>query len=199
MDIAILVAKIIVVVFFFLALFVTISIIVDVVCWMVAKVTEGCAWVIGKIIALTITIISRFFIMLRDLFLLVWSALTNPIVHFFKSGWDKLTGTLKLWSLYWKYGRSEFKSFRTFCHHMRGEDNTEKDQPKENPKPDNPYQDALALFGFSDTESLTKADLKKRYRTLISHVHPDKGCPTSVLAGQVNRALSIIKQKRKWK
>jgi len=193
MDIAIYIIKIIAAIF---ASLVLLGILYQVGLWMFVKLINGGDWLIVHTVKWTIAILSGLFIKARDLFLLLWSAITSPIVHLFLSCWRRLTETLKLWSLYWRYGRSEFKSFRAFRRHMRDE---EDQSPQENPKPIEPYQDALALFGFTQTENFTKTDLKKRYRVLISHVHPDKGCPTSVLARQVNRALATINQKRKWK
>ena len=117
---------------------------------------------------------------------------------------------LKLWQLYWQYGREEFNSFRSFARYMRGEgdDREKQEQKNENrekrraPPPEPPadkFKDALQLLGFSEADELTRATLKQRHRELISRVHPDKGCPTPFLAQQINDAVKIIKQRRNWK
>ena len=93
---------------------------------------------------------------------------------------------------------------------MRGEgdDREEQEQANENQEqrkasppqpPADKFKDALQLLGFSETDELTRATLKQRHRELISRVHPDKGCPTQILAQQINDAVKIIKQRRNWK
>lgn len=145
-----------------------------------------------------------------DLLRLLYGTIAPPIIELTTSSLTRAQETLKLWQLYWKYGRAEFPSFRSFCRYMQGEgddreqqDQTnEKKQERRTPPPEQPvnkYKDALQLLGFSESDSLTCATLKQRHRELISRVHPDKGCPTPVLAQQINDAVKIIKQKRGWK
>ena len=141
---------------------------------------------------------------------LVAEAISAPMAQVTAERWVLLLEFLKLWQLYWKHGRAEFNSFRAFRKYMRGEGDDREQQDHENqqererkdtppPKPTNAYTDALALLGFSETDSLDRALLKRRHRELISRVHPDKGCPTPVLAQQINDAVKLVKQKRGWK
>jgi Sec-independent protein translocase protein TatA len=161
---------------------------------------------------LTVAIIRgllRLFHLSLQLLKLGAGAISAPIARVTEEWWVVLLEFLKLWQLYWKYGRAEFNSFRAFRNTMRGEaddqeqqTDSEKDDESKNtppPKPTNAYTDALQLLGFSETDSLDRALLKRRHRELISRVHPDKGCPTTVLAQQINDAVKLVKQKRGWK
>lgn len=113
---------------------------------------------------------------------------------------------LKLWQLYGRCGRSEFRSFRSFCKYMRGEgDDREKDDRQDQEekahsgKPADAYRDAIRLLGFAETDAFDRALLKQRHRKLMSRVHPDKGCPTSVLAQQINDAVSLVRKRKGWR
>jgi len=145
---------------------------------------------------------------------LAYEVISAPIERIAMERSIAIQELVKLWQLYWQYGRDEFRSFRSFCRYMRGEGDDreeeeqvsekEQDQKREREtppekKPANAYKDALLLLGFSESETLDLALLKKRHRELISRVHPDKGCPTSILAQQINDAVKLVKQKRGWK
>lgn len=142
---------------------------------------------------------------------LIYDAIAPPVITLVTEWWASILEYHKLWQLYWQYGREEFTSFRSFARYMRGEgDDREEQQNQANenqeqrraPPPEPPadkFKDALKLLGFSEADQLTRATLKQRHRELISRVHPDKGCPTPILAQQINDAVKIIKQRRNWK
>ena len=145
-----------------------------------------------------------------DLMRFLYETIAPPTIALAAKLEASLLEFLKLWQLYWQYGREEFTSYRSFARYMRGEgdDREEQEQANENqekrrtPPPEPPtdkFKDALKLLGFSEADQLTRATLKQRHRELISRVHPDKGCPTPILAQQINDAVKIIKQRRNWK
>jgi hypothetical protein len=102
----------------------------------------------------------------------------------------------KLRQLYWKYGYTNFKSFKAFKRHMRGEEEPQQKKPEHK---EGSFEEALEIMGFTDGQSLTQTDLKARYRQLISTLHPDKGFPNRLFAQQVNNAFALIMQVKKWK
>lgn len=61
------------------------------------------------------------------------------------------------------------------------------------------YERALDLLGLLGVERLTRLDVKRRQRELISVVHPDKGFPNRVFAQQVNEAVAIINRHHNWR
>lgn len=61
------------------------------------------------------------------------------------------------------------------------------------------YDDALALLGLTGVTPLTSTVLKQRYAELIRLVHPDRGCPSRVLAQQVNAAVMLIRRTHGWR
>ncbi|MEW8508977.1 MAG: hypothetical protein AB2598_19990 [Candidatus Thiodiazotropha sp.] len=145
-----------------------------------------------------------------DLIRFLYETIAPPTIALAAKLEASLLEFLKLWQLYWQYGREEFASYRSFARYMRGEGDdregqeqiNEKQQKRRAPPPEPPtdkFKDALQLLGFSEAEQLTLATLKQRHRELISRVHPDKGCPTPFLAQQINDAVKIIKQRRNWK
>ncbi|MCG8042452.1 MAG: hypothetical protein JAZ17_03550 [Candidatus Thiodiazotropha endolucinida] len=144
-----------------------------------------------------------------DLLRLLYETIAPPVIALAACWETSILEFLKLWQLYWQYGREEFRSFRSFSRYMRGEGDDREPQEKTSEKkeerkapPEQPadkFKDALQLLGFSEADALTKATLKQRHRELISRVHPDKGCPTPILAQQINDAVNIIKQRRNWK
>lgn len=93
--------------------------------------------------------------------------------------------------LYLKHGRKDFGSFSDFKRHMLGDEEEERAQKSE-------YEEALEILGFSTNAAFTPLELKKRYREILSIVHPDKGFPNGVFAQQINDAVMTIKRERKW-
>jgi len=145
-----------------------------------------------------------------DLLRFLYETIAPPVIVLTARLEASLLEFLKLWQLYWQYGRDEFTSYRSFARYMRGESDdreqqeqvNEKQEKRRTPPPEPPadkFKDALQLLGFSEADQLTRATLKQRHRELISRVHPDKGCPTPILAQQINDAVKIIKQRRNWK
>jgi hypothetical protein len=59
------------------------------------------------------------------------------------------------------------------------------------------YQKAIEIFDFRAGEDFSLTDLKKRYRSVMANVHPDKG-GTNFFARQANEALEVIKKKKGW-
>jgi hypothetical protein len=158
------------------------------------------------IIGLLQSIFSYGFQLLR----LVFGVIFNPVKQVAAKLWVSFLDWLEVRLLYWKYALKEFKGFHFFRQHMNGEEDDREHQKRGNEKEKesandpsnketNAYTDALQLLGFSKTEYLDRALLKKRYRELISRVHPDKGCPTPVLAQQINDAVNLVRQKRGWR
>ena len=182
--------------------------------WLSNVVASACNYLTDAVSTAIIRTLQRSICYSLQLIQLAYGALSAPIKRIAIERWLALQERLKLWQLYWQYGRDEFRSFRSFCRYMRGEGDDreqeehesekeqEREKERESPpekKPANAYKDALLLLGFSENEPLDLALLKKRHRELISRVHPDKGCPTPILAQQINDAVNLVKQKRGWK
>lgn len=201
--------------FFFGAIYlfgfvVLLAVIAKVLEWLSGVIADACKHLTNYISAVTIRLLQSFFGYSFQLLRLVCAAIFTPVKQIAVKWFVSLLEWLKLWQLYWKYGRAEFNSFHSFYKYMRGEGDDREQQDHENQqeqegadtppdKPTNAYTDALQLLGFSKNESLDRALLKQRHRELISRVHPDKGCPTPVLAQQINDAVKLVKQKRGWK
>ncbi|WP_157292807.1 J domain-containing protein [endosymbiont of Ridgeia piscesae] len=182
--------------------------------WLSYVVASACNYLTDAVSTAIIRMLQRAMSYGLQLIQLAYGAISAPIKRIAVECWLALQERLKLWQLYWQYGRDEFRSFRSFCRYMRGEGDDreqeehesekeqERERKRETPSPEKPanaYKDALLLLGFGETESLDLALLKKRHRELISRVHPDKGCPTPILAQQINDAVKLVKQKRGWK
>ncbi len=179
--------------------------------WLSNVIASACNYLTDTVSTAIIRTLQRSMSYGLQLIQLAYGAISAPIKRIAMERWLALQERLKLWQLYWQYGRDEFRSFRSFCRYMRGEGDdreeqdeheSKKEQERETPPPEKPanaYKDALLLLGFSENESLDLALLKKRHRELISRVHPDKGCPTPILAQQINDAVKLVKQKRGWK
>ncbi|MEW8524848.1 MAG: hypothetical protein AB2552_17510 [Candidatus Thiodiazotropha endolucinida] len=189
--------------------FVALGVIGKVLAWLAEVVATGCNRLIDMVSAAIIQGLQRFLRSSLEWLQLIYSALSAPLKRIAAEWAQTLQEELKLWQLYWQYGRNEFRSFRSFARYMRGEgddreqqtDESKKEQEREAPpeKPTDAYKDALLLLGFSETEPLDRTLLKRRHRELIGRVHPDKGCPSSILAQQINDAVKTIKQRRNWK
>lgn len=124
---------------------------------------------------------------------------TLAYAHKWKALWAE---HYKMWELWLEYGVDNFDSFSQFKRAMNGEEeprNEDEEKMDNEPKPPKDrYNEALALFGFNEGEVFNIEDLKKRYRALISAVHPDR-CHSNILATLVNEARDLIKKRRKWK
>jgi hypothetical protein len=59
------------------------------------------------------------------------------------------------------------------------------------------YSRAVEIFDLQGSEDFTLSDLKKRYRSVIRNVHPDRG-GSNFFAKQANEALSVIKKQKGW-
>ncbi len=174
--------------------------------WLIEKAEDLAEWLSYVVITIINSLVSLIAAMLLAFF--------RPFIIFFSWLFNGIFEFFKLLELYWKTDQQEFKSFWAFRRYMRGEEdpkpndqqNQKQNQQQQNnqqappkkDKPKNTYHEALTLLGFPVDSSFTKTDLKKRYRELISRVHPDKGCPTSTLAQQINDAVTTIKQRRNW-
>ena len=144
--------------------------------------------------------------MLWELFKIAVLWMAVPVRQWLSALMTAFREHCKLRVLYWKYGHREFASFRAFRRHMLGEegdsDSGTGDSQESGPgtaTPRSRYQEALELLGFAADQALTLAMLKARHRQLIGMVHPDKGCPTGAFAQQINDAVNVIKQERKWR
>lgn len=152
-----------------------------------------------------------------QLLTLVAIAISSSIARITAECWEMLLEELKLWQLYWKYGRAEFNSFRSFRKAMRGEedeqddtnedrerednnhsDNTKQENKEQTKKPSD-YQNACSLLGLPKNENFTQKEFKLRYRKLISKHHPDKGSKSPEMAQRINDAAKTIKQRRNWR
>lgn len=99
--------------------------------------------------------------------------------------------------LYREEYADDFKSFRAFKAYWDALQNGEEpgaDGDTDPPKAD-PFTRAVHLFGLP--ESFGKADLEKRYRTLMRGVHPDIAGPNE-LAQQLNEARDLINRRMGW-
>jgi hypothetical protein len=140
---------------------------------------------------------------------LIWTGICKAIalpiqtvstyLYKWKALWDE---HYKMWELWLEYGVDNFDSFAQFKRAMNGEEeprNEDEDKvDNETKPPKDRYKEALALFGFNEGEVFNIEDFKKRYRALISAVHPDR-CHSNTLATLVNEARDLIKKRRKWK
>lgn len=70
-----------------------------------------------------------------------------------------------------------------------------REEEEAEPGADDPYREALRIFGLSD--GYTKEELQARYRELHKRVHPDTGGSTA-FAQQLNAAYDILKRRR-WR
>ena len=189
--------------------FVAVGVIGKVLTWLAEVVATGCNRLIDMVSVAIIQGLQRFLWSSIQWLQLTYNALSAPLKRITVEWAQTLQEELKLWQLYWQYGRDEFRSFRSFARYMRGEgddreqrtDESEKEQERKAPpeKPADAYKDALLLLGFSESEPLDRTLLKRRHRELIRLVHPDKGCPSPKLAQQINDAVKVIKQRRNWK
>ena len=59
------------------------------------------------------------------------------------------------------------------------------------------YQRAVEIFDLQDMNDFTLSDLKKRYRSIMGKVHPDRGGST-FFTKQANEALEVIKRRKQW-
>jgi hypothetical protein len=101
----------------------------------------------------------------------------------------------------------DFPTFRAFRRFYRavanGEDPeytgddpwSQRGRTRETASGIDPYKAALRLLGLP--EEFTKADLQRRFRTLIKGVHPDVVGPNE-LATQLNDAYTLIKERKGW-
>ncbi|MES9970306.1 MAG: J domain-containing protein [Candidatus Thiodiazotropha sp.] len=194
----------------FVGLIIALGVVGKVLKWLAEVVATGCNRLIDTLSAAIIRGLQRMLRSSLQWLQLTYSALSAPTKRLAAEWAQAGQEGLKLWQLYWEYGREEFRSFRSFARYMRGEgdDREEQEQEEENqerrrtPPPEPPpdtYKEALQLLGFSEAEELTRAMLKQRHRELIRLVHPDKGCPSPKLAQQINDAVKVIKQRRNWK
>lgn len=178
--------------------------------WLFDVLTEICNRLTNYLSAAIIRLLQSFFNYGLQLLRLVFAAIFDPVKQVFAELRVLFLDWLELRQLYCKYLRKEFKCFHFFRPQMSGEEDDWEQQKRGNEKEKesankpsnketNAYTDALQLLGFSTTEYLDRALLKKRYRELISRVHPDKGCPTTVLAQQINDAVNLVRQKRGWR
>lgn len=109
--------------------------------------------------------------------------------------------------LYRKDFARDFPTFRAFLRFYRavarGEDPEYTDddpwsqrwRARETASGIDPYKAALRLLGLP--EEFSKADLQRRFRTLIKGVHPDVVGPNE-LATQLNDANALIKERKGW-
>lgn len=195
----------------FIAVTIIMAIVMEVGSFLLDTAKTGAQWVVEKaedLADLVSYIIKGLLCVLFGLLIAAPLGLCHQFVKLFPLIFNYVLELFKLLELYWKTDQQEFKSFWAFRRYMRGEDNPEPKQdknrqnrqqaPPKQDKPRNTYQIALELLDLPADNSFTQSDLKKRYRTIISRVHPDKGCPTPVLAQQINDAVKIIKQRRNW-
>lgn len=190
----------------FVGLIIALGVVGKVLKWLAEVVGTGCNRLIDTLSAAIIRGLQHLLRSGLQWSQLTYSALSAPTKRLSAEWAQAGQEGLKLWQLYWEYGRDEFRSFRSFARYMRGEggdreqqtDESEKKQDRSKPPPDT-YKEALQLLGFSEAEELTRAILKQRHRELIRLVHPDKGCPSPKLAQQINDAVKVVKQRRNWK
>lgn len=91
--------------------------------------------------------------------------------------------------LYREEYAEDFPSYRAFLRHWRAL------QAAEQAKTD-PLQQAIRLMGL--TEPFTREDLKERFHTLITGIHPDLVGPNE-LAAQLIAANTLICERKRWK
>jgi hypothetical protein len=128
---------------------------------------------------------------------LLWDAYATQVVRLAQWRYEQR----ELRRLYREEYAADFPSYRAFLRFYRavekGEDpnaqrggNTQAGQAA----PD-PVEAAMRLLGLP--EEFTKADLQRRFRTLIKGVHPDVVGPNE-LATQLNDANALIKERKGW-
>jgi len=170
--------------------------------FLVDQITQFLGWFLCTLGEYAITII----IALPSL---IWSGMRKIILmpaktitaycNKWRSAWAE---QYKLWELWLEHGVGNFDSFSQFKRAMNDEEETRNDDKEKvdnkTQPPKDSYSEALALFGFNQGEDFTITDFKKRYRSIISAVHPDR-CHSNTLATQINAARDLIKKRRKWK
>lgn len=94
----------------------------------------------------------------------------------------------ELWRLYREEYAQDFPSYRAFLRHWRAL------QAAEQAKTD-PFQQAIRLMGLP--EQFSKDDLRRRFRTLIAGIHPDR-VGQNELAAQLIAANTLINERMNW-
>lgn len=109
-----------------------------------------------------------------------------------QSGIAKLTAhrqeRRQLRQIYRQDYTEDFPSFRAFLRHWRALQAT-------NQAKTDPLQQAIRLMGLP--EHFTRDDLKQRFRTLITGIHPDRVGPNE-LAAQLIAANTLICERKRW-
>lgn len=74
-----------------------------------------------------------------------------------------------------------------------------KEEQKQHPiNPDKiTYKRAIEIFDLEYSDNFTYSDLKKRYRSIIGKLHPDRG-GSNFFTKQANEAREVIKKHKGW-
>jgi len=101
----------------------------------------------------------------------------------------------KAYGSQWRY--SYEKNYSQRGNQQKSEDRQEQRKSNTEDSHKISYERALEIFDFDKNSSFTQDDLKKRYRSVISKVHPDRG-GSNFFAKQANEALEVIKRRKGW-
>jgi hypothetical protein len=131
---------------------------------------------------------------------LLWLLLSWPVRIIGELLWDqyqnrtadlaaRLQVERELRRLYREDYAQDFPSYRAFLRHWRALQSLEQAET-------DPLQQAIRLMGLPD--DFTRDDLRRRFRTLIAGIHPDRVGPNE-LAAQLIAANTLICERRNWK
>jgi hypothetical protein len=124
----------------------------------------------------------------------LWDIYATQLVRVAEWGYEQR----ELRRLYREEYAAAFPSFRAFLRFYRkiaDGDDPDASGKRTNQAATDPVEAAIRLMGLS--EGFGKDDLKRRFRTLIARIHPDKVGPNE-LATLLVDAYALIKERRGW-